>query len=413
LGRGDAWPAPEPQSRAPLPRPEELPLAAQGGYDPEAVRQAFDSFYRHIARLDTTLRTIEAVDAFRQQASELRQELRALKAAGWSQQPWPPPYVAAGRPAGPSIPPALPRLALEAAFLIAVAVVVAVAQFERLTIVLVMALAWAIVGVIEWAASRERFSPRPSPAIVDAPVTTSAAPTARAAVARAPLPESAGWAAYSEPPSLSDTAADAMTMVAAAPADEPAPAPAELGATAVEAPPGPDEHAAEPDQEPEQEPEPEADPEPLEPAAEAEPLEPEPLEPAPDAEASGPEPEAAAEAPLPAEPVAAPPRRRFWRRRRSAGEEAPYTDAAQPRHVRVLPAGSTAEARLELDPDLAHLLDPWERDYDISLDDDEPDDGDDGLRALGESADESDEPSADGPQPAVEHGAPTRTDGKS
>jgi len=54
---------------------------------PSAVEQAFDAFYRHIAKLDATLQTLEAVEAFSRQASELRVELRAARRArfddGW------------------------------------------------------------------------------------------------------------------------------------------------------------------------------------------------------------------------------------------------------------------------------------------------------------------------------------------
>ena len=46
----DAWPSPDAQP-GPLPRIEDLPIADQG-YEQEAVRAAFDSFYRHAAQLD-------------------------------------------------------------------------------------------------------------------------------------------------------------------------------------------------------------------------------------------------------------------------------------------------------------------------------------------------------------------------
>src|SRR3979409_249889 len=76
----DAWPSPD-ASPAPLPRIEDLPLADQG-YDQEAVRLAFDSFYRHAAQLDASLRTLEAVEVFRRDADALRNDLRALRALG-------------------------------------------------------------------------------------------------------------------------------------------------------------------------------------------------------------------------------------------------------------------------------------------------------------------------------------------
>src|SRR5207237_9870036 len=76
----DAWPSPD-APLAPLPRIEDLPLSDQG-YDREAVRLAFDSFYRHAAQLDASLRALEAVEVFRRDADALRNDLRALRAIG-------------------------------------------------------------------------------------------------------------------------------------------------------------------------------------------------------------------------------------------------------------------------------------------------------------------------------------------
>ena len=76
----DAWPSPD-AAPAPLPRIEDLPLVEQG-YDQEAVRLAFDSFYRHAAQLDASLRALEAVEVFRRDADALRNDLRALRALG-------------------------------------------------------------------------------------------------------------------------------------------------------------------------------------------------------------------------------------------------------------------------------------------------------------------------------------------
>ena len=76
----DAWPSPDSPPPA-LPRIEELPIAEQG-YDQEAVRLAFDSFYRHAAQLDASLRALEAVEVFRRDADALRNDLRALRALG-------------------------------------------------------------------------------------------------------------------------------------------------------------------------------------------------------------------------------------------------------------------------------------------------------------------------------------------
>src|SRR5881398_4168920 len=85
----DAWPSPDAQS-GPLPRIEDLPISEQG-YEQDAVRLAFDSFYRHAAQLDASLRALEAVEVFRRDADALRNDLRALRAlglGGGAEPPW-------------------------------------------------------------------------------------------------------------------------------------------------------------------------------------------------------------------------------------------------------------------------------------------------------------------------------------
>src|SRR5258708_14072665 len=86
----DAWPSPASPPAA-LPRMEDLPIAERG-YDQEAVRVAFDSFYRHAAQLDASLRALEAVEVFRRDADALRNDLRALPplgvGGGLPEPPW-------------------------------------------------------------------------------------------------------------------------------------------------------------------------------------------------------------------------------------------------------------------------------------------------------------------------------------
>ena len=100
--------------------------------------------------LDVALRAFAAADAFERDAAELRAELRALRASGRTAPRW------GSRPA---IPDAVPRVALEAALLIAAAVLVGVAGFGAATIVATMAAAWLLVCGIEWRRSRERAEP--------------------------------------------------------------------------------------------------------------------------------------------------------------------------------------------------------------------------------------------------------------
>jgi len=156
------WPSPHHHEPHPLPRVEDLPPAREG-YDREQVQAAFDVFYRHIARLDATLRTLEAVEVFRGEASDLRAELRSLRAAGWS--PYPRGYaLTPERSMLGSVPEAVPRIALEVVFLVVVAAVVAVAELSALEIIAVMAGAVLITFLVELIAARERRPATPMPA---------------------------------------------------------------------------------------------------------------------------------------------------------------------------------------------------------------------------------------------------------
>jgi hypothetical protein len=151
----EPWPSPD-SRRGPLPRIEDLPVGDQG-YDQEAVREAFDAFYRHAAQLDASLKALEAVEVFRRDAMELRSDLRSLRTLGFGQpEPaWAPSVWAYERPRR-DVPAAVPRLAAEAALLIGVAVVAGVASFRPWLIVALMGAALAITLVVEWLAARAR-----------------------------------------------------------------------------------------------------------------------------------------------------------------------------------------------------------------------------------------------------------------
>jgi hypothetical protein len=154
----DAWPSSDPPL-APLPRIEDLPLADEG-YDREAVRLAFDSFYRHAAQLDASLRALEAVEVFRRDADALRNDLRALRSlglgGGQSEPAWTPRSYERRRT---EVPGVLVRLVAESALIIAVAVVAGVAHLQNTLIVALMAGAFVIVALSEWLAGRARFVP--------------------------------------------------------------------------------------------------------------------------------------------------------------------------------------------------------------------------------------------------------------
>jgi hypothetical protein len=279
----EAWPSPQTPAREPLPRVEDLPLAEEG-YEPESVKAAFDSFYRHAAQLDAALRTLEAVDSFHRHASALRSDLRALRSAGWTQQSWsgPPSYGYGLRAQREGVPPVVWRVAGEVAFLIAVAVALGLAQLSWWMILLAMAGALVIVCLIEWVAGREELAfARPAPAAPTHPVVEAQ---------RAEDTEehdALGWAAFEE----AQEPSDAMTIIGAVPRDE---------GVEPEAEAAPQHPEAEPEQDPDDEPEPE-----LPPAAQ---------------EAAAPEADGG---------------RRWWQRH-SQDEPQPLVEA--PRHVRVLPA---------------------------------------------------------------------------
>ncbi|HXY86417.1 MAG TPA: hypothetical protein VEH52_13135 [Gaiellaceae bacterium] len=309
----EAWPTPRRPSSEPLPQLDDLPIADQG-YEQESVKAAFDSFYRHAAQLDAALRTLEAVDSFNRQATALRADLRSLRSAGWTQQPWTatPAYGFGARSAREGVSPAVWRILGEAAFLIAVAVALGVAKVSWWVIVVVMALAWLIVGLIEWAASRERWSaPRASPAPAH-PIVDAESP------ARPVADDAHGWTAFEQ----AQEPSDAMTMIGSA-AESPQADESSVEEPAAASPATPDGLSV----------------------ADDEPAEPEPL---PEAE---PEPE-----PEPELPPAADASRRHWWSRPDTDEdveEAPEPET--PRHVRVLPPDEQRAAV---------PLDPWEQAFD-------------------------------------------------
>ena len=182
-----AW-LPEDPQRERLPRVDDLPTAPEG-YDPEAVRAAFDAFYRHAAELDATLRTLEAVEAFQRQAGELRSDIRALRAAAWGPVPatrthaWHVAYRRGVR-SGPqgAVSDALPRVVVETAFIVLVGVGAAVAELETFAVVVLIGAALLIVAATEVVASaaqvrrRRRASVQPAPVVAPEPAPTVVAP---------------------------------------------------------------------------------------------------------------------------------------------------------------------------------------------------------------------------------------------
>src|SRR5215213_1075779 len=216
------------------------------------------------------------------------------------------------------------RFALEALFLVLLAVGAGLADLRPALIVLVMAVAWVLVAVVEFTA--ERISAAPLSYLLP---ERTAAPEGEAE------PERVGWPMPEE-----------RTVVAPPQRREPEPIAAE-----VEVEPKPEPVTAEPESKPLPEPERKPEPEMPEPAA-AEAAAEEPAAEEPTAE------EPAAEEPTAEEPVAEDAheqpaiddtlglplgqRLRSRLRRREREQEVPAP--APPRHVKLLPRRSAAEA---------------------------------------------------------------------
>ena len=138
-----------------LPQTDDLPQASEG-YDPARVEEAFAAFADRVRELETV-------------AAELRSELHSLRAdRGRSPravgEAWPsedvsayasPDWVAAvPSPLQGGFP--VPRLALEAAFLLLAGLLAGLADLSTAWIVLVMTGAWSLVALAEWAAATKR-----------------------------------------------------------------------------------------------------------------------------------------------------------------------------------------------------------------------------------------------------------------
>jgi hypothetical protein len=140
-----------------LPGTHELPRASDG-FDPARVEEAFAVFADRVRELEEV-------------ASELRAELHALRAERAPAPPrrvdvehWPaeagtaaasPDWIAAV-PAPLARGNPVPRLALEGVFLLLVALFAGLADLATSWIVLVMAVAWGLVVLGEWATAAKR-----------------------------------------------------------------------------------------------------------------------------------------------------------------------------------------------------------------------------------------------------------------
>jgi hypothetical protein len=144
-----------------LPQAESLPHVDEG-LNPARVEEAFATFADRVRELESV-------------ASELRAELQSLRAeraapaAAFENEDWPAEVNLAHGPLPSAdwvatVPPSfarvmtVPRLALEGAFLLLVAGLAGLADLRAGWIVLVMAAAWALVALAEWANAAKRAS---------------------------------------------------------------------------------------------------------------------------------------------------------------------------------------------------------------------------------------------------------------
>jgi hypothetical protein len=141
---------------AKLPESRDLPTSTEG-YERARVDEAFAEFAERVHELESV-------------AAELRAELRTLRAervaaaapARIEHESWPgtgfapsPDWIAAV-PAPVPHGLRVPRVALEAAFLLLVGLLAGLADLSAARIVLVMAVAWVLVALAEWAAAAKR-----------------------------------------------------------------------------------------------------------------------------------------------------------------------------------------------------------------------------------------------------------------
>ncbi len=147
-----------------LPQTDELPRA-ENGYDAARVEEAFASFAERVHELESVAGELRA--ELRELRSQ-RPERRRLDSPRYENEEWPaeggltqsglgpsPDWVASV-PAPLIRPLAVPRLALEAIFLVLVALFAGLADLSTTSIVILMAAAWALVVLSEWAAVAKR-----------------------------------------------------------------------------------------------------------------------------------------------------------------------------------------------------------------------------------------------------------------
>jgi hypothetical protein len=125
------------------------------------------------------------------------------------------------------------RFVAEAIFLVIVAAIAVIADFEWPAIILVMAFAWVLVSAVEWGLSRRTAAPSAEPAVNDADPTGDAE-----------IPQHVRVLAAAEPPPPAEAPAPPVVAVVVEPEPEPEPEPVAV-VVVVEPEPVPDPVRAE------------------------------------------------------------------------------------------------------------------------------------------------------------------------
>ena len=151
-----------------LPRAQELPRS-DDGYDAARVEEAFASFAERVRELESVAGELRAeLHSLRSERAGARRAAAPFERGEFTDEEWPVAPGSGNAGLGPSpdwvasVPAPLvrpfvvPRIALEGAFLLLVALFAGLADLSATWIIGVMAAAWALVAVSEWAAAAKR-----------------------------------------------------------------------------------------------------------------------------------------------------------------------------------------------------------------------------------------------------------------
>lgn len=151
-----------------LPRAQEL-SRSDDGYDAARVEEAFASFADRVRELESVAGELRAeLHSLRSERAGARRAAAPLERLEFVDEEWPVEPGLANAGLGPSPdwvasvpapivrPVAIPRIALEGAFLLLVALFAGLADLSAAWIIGVMAGAWALVALSEWAAAAKR-----------------------------------------------------------------------------------------------------------------------------------------------------------------------------------------------------------------------------------------------------------------